>query len=84
MPKPYKPLTPIFPFEGLNTNWAFDKQPPTSSISLLNVRPYDVVEERARGGKRPGLVRAYEPQVSDDAHPVIAIAQIVTTYIEPE
>jgi len=43
-----------FPFLGLNTGEAVDKQPLYTSGHLNNVRPYDVMEIRKRGGQRPG------------------------------
>ena len=69
-----------FPIEGLNTGMPNEKQPPLSSPNLLNVRPYDVEEERARGGQRPGLIKASYTQVSADK-PIIAMTQITTTYV---
>lgn len=44
-----------FPLKGIDKNWANSNQPPTTSPSMLNVRPKDVSEERTRGGQRPGL-----------------------------
>jgi len=61
---------------------AAEKQPPTTSPQLKNVRPYDVEESRARGGQRPGLVEAYETQIGGE-YPVLHISTVVTTYVEP-
>lgn len=49
-----------FPMKGQDTNYAATAQPPFTSPRLRNVRPYDVLERRARGGQRPGLRRMYE------------------------
>lgn len=49
-----------FPMKGKDTNYAASSQPPFTSPRLRNVRPYDVLERRARGGQRPGLRRMYE------------------------
>lgn len=46
-----------FPLQGLDQRWAVAAQPPLTSGSLSNVRPFDVMENRSRGGQRPGLVR---------------------------
>ena len=46
-----------FPLQGLDQRWAVAAQPPLTSGSLANVRPFDVMENRSRGGQRPGLVR---------------------------
>jgi len=71
-----------FPFAGLHEGMAAEKQPPTTSPQLNNVRPYDVEEGRARGGQRPGLVKAYDTQIGGE-YPVLHISTITTTYIEP-
>jgi len=73
-----------FPFQGLSTNWAYEVQPPLTSRLLLNVRPYDVQENKCRGGQRPGLKKAYSTQVSGAAHPIVALSQLTTTYVPPE
>ena len=44
-----------FPIKGKDANWSVINQPPITSSDLENVRPYDVYENRARGGQRPGL-----------------------------
>jgi len=70
-----------FPSSGLHEGLPAEKQPLATSPALKNVRPFDVEEERIRGGQRPGLVKAYETQVGGD-HPVICITSIATTFIE--
>jgi hypothetical protein len=70
----------FFPIQGLNEGLPAEKQPPATSPVLLNVRSFDVEEERIRGGQRPGLVKAYATQVGDN-RPVIVLIQISTTYI---
>lgn len=69
-----------FPIQGLSEGLPAEKQPPATSPVLLNVRAFDVEEERVRGGQRPGSVKAYDEQVGD-ARPVIILTQISTTYI---
>ena len=71
-----------FPSSGLHEGLAVEQQPPTTSPHLKNVRPFDVEEERVRGGKRPGLVKAYTTQVGGE-HPVLRITMIASTYITP-
>ena len=71
-----------FPFGGLHEGLALERQPPTTSPQLSNVRAYDVSDERARGGQRPGLVKAYTTQIGGE-YPVLHISTITTTYIEP-
>ena len=71
-----------FPFAGLHEGLPAERQPPATSPLLSNVRPYDVEEGRARGGQRPGFVKAYTTQIGGE-HPVLYIGTISTTYIEP-
>jgi len=70
----------FFPFLGLSEHFAFAKQPSLTSGDMRNVRPYDVEEERARGGQRPGLLKVYSTRVGGD-HPIIGMTQITTTYL---
>jgi hypothetical protein len=72
-----------FPINGLSEGLPATEQPLRTSFSLQNVRPYDVTDERVRGGQRPGTVLAYTTRVVGD-NPIIALAQVTTTYIEPE
>ena len=52
-----------FPLRGLDQNWAYIRQPEGTTPSCLNVRGYSADVERARGGSRPGLKRAYSTQI---------------------
>ena len=70
-----------FPIGGLHEGVAAAKQPPLTSPSLSNTRPFDVAAGRFRGGKRPGLVKAYTTRVVGD-HPIIAMITCASTYIE--
>jgi hypothetical protein len=71
-----------FPIGGLHTGAPYEQQPPGTTPACRNVRPSDVDEGRARGGQRPGLVKAFSTQV-EGSYPIIAMVQIATTYIEP-
>ena len=44
---------------GLNKRRAFREQPPFSTPDCLNVRPDGTIENRERGGSRPGLGKAF-------------------------
>lgn len=72
-----------FPIAGLHEGLSNEQQPSTTSPYLKNVRPYDVTKERARGGQRPALIKAYETQIGDE-YPVIGMCTITTTYIPAE
>lgn len=71
-----------FPVNGLDTGRAYEKQPVLTTPACRNVRPFDVDEDRVRGGQRPALVKAFSDQVGG-SHPIIAMVQVASTYIEP-
>jgi hypothetical protein len=50
-----KPVDLSFPLKGADENWAYKAQPEGTSPGCLNVRPYDVLGQRLRGGQRAGL-----------------------------
>lgn len=52
-----------FPIRGNDHSTAIQSQPPYSTIDSLNVRAFDVMESRGRGGSRPALSRAFETQL---------------------
>jgi len=43
-----------FPVKGIHKGVAASSQPEMTSPDMLNVRPYDVLERKVRGGQRPG------------------------------
>lgn len=45
----------VFPAGGLNRQFSLQRQPPFTTADCLNVRPFDPLVERRRGGSRPGL-----------------------------
>jgi hypothetical protein len=73
----------LFPFKGYNTSTAHKNQPSLSTSIILNCRIKDVSENRARGGQRPGLSKAFDEQVGT-TQPVLKMVSINTTYIPPE
>lgn len=44
-----------FPMKGIHRVGMKNEQPEGTAFDCLNVRPFDVIEDRARGGSRPGL-----------------------------
>ena len=50
-----KPVQIQFPYLGLNKGRATSQQPFLTTSVMNNVRVYDVIDRRARGGQRPGL-----------------------------
>lgn len=66
MPTP-KPIILPFPVKGLNENSAYGDQPRGTTPAARNVRPYDPIANRARGGQRPGTVKFFDDPVSGTA-----------------
>lgn len=71
------------PILGLDEGTPVQDQPPVTSPSLQNMRPFDTDKERSRVGQRPGTILAYSTRIVGD-FPVIKMVQIVNTYISPE
>jgi hypothetical protein len=49
-----QPIEIGFPVKGFDENWPFRAQPPGTTPDALNVRPYDAIAQRLRGGQRGG------------------------------
>ena len=48
-----------FPLGGLNQRYAYQQQPPYTTPGATNVRSFDNVDGRTRGGSRPGFGKDY-------------------------
>ena len=59
-----------FPLGGVDSNWAYSNQPKGTTPACSNVRAYSTDSERARGGSRPGLKRAYSQQIGGESTPL--------------
>lgn len=55
-----------FPRGGLSKRFAFQQQPPFTTVDAANTRPEGVFEKRLRGGSRPGLVKSFATRDSDN------------------
>ena len=65
-----------FPVDGINKGQAAVDQPVNTSPDLNNVRPYDTLDNRMRGGQRPGLDKWYSQRIGGIASPIVAIISI--------
>ena len=65
-----------FPINGLHKGIRPGAQPEGTSPDLNNVRPYDVLDNRLRGGQRPGLSKLYSEQIGGETGPIVAISSI--------
>jgi hypothetical protein len=54
----------LFPVNGLNVSTVYDSQPTQTTPVGLNVRTFETLTRRGRGGVRPGLSRYINAQVS--------------------
>jgi hypothetical protein len=54
----------LFPLNGTDVAHPFDGQPAGTTAAGLNVRAFEMLTQRARGGSRPGLVRYINSTVS--------------------
>jgi hypothetical protein len=48
-----------FPRGGLSKRFAYQQQPPYTTLSAPNTRPEGVFERRLRGGSRPGILKSF-------------------------
>lgn len=65
-----------FPFLGLNKATDVSRRPALTSGYMNNVRPFDVLEGRARGGQRPGLDKWSDTQIGSAEQPIVAMVVI--------
>jgi len=66
-----------FPLGGLDRSVSYRAQPPYTTTDMLNVRAYETIEGRARGGQRPGLVKAFAEELGDGS-PLRMLAQVTS------
>lgn len=66
-----------FPLLGVNKGLATSKQAYATAPAMSNVRLYDVLDNRARGGQRPAQVPwGNEDQIGGSSQPVVAICVV--------
>lgn len=64
---PARNLNLEFPAAGIDKRLAAQKQKPFTTPYCVNVRPFDPLEQRRRGGSRPDLVKAFPEQLGSGA-----------------
>ena len=68
-----------FPIRGIHKGSVTDRQPRGTAPDMQNVRPFDVAENRARGGQRPGLVKwGAGTRIGGVEQPVVAICSVAS------
>ena len=69
----------IFPIKGIHKGAITSEQPELTTPSMNNMRPFDQLAERARGGQRPGLEKwGAGVQIGDADNPVIAMCSVTS------
>ncbi len=56
----------VFPLGGMDRRGAYRQQKPFTSKGMRNVRPVGTLENRERGGSRPGLVQSHEDDLGSE------------------
>jgi hypothetical protein len=66
-----------FPINGIHKGAATISQPEGTTFDAKNVRVFDVLEDRARGGQRPGLDKwGTGNQIGSLEEPVVAMCVV--------
>lgn len=65
-----------FPYKGKHIGFPASKQPQGTSPDLNNVRPYDTLDNRIRGGQRPGLSKKYIQQIGGFPNAVVELLSV--------
>ncbi|MBM3191018.1 MAG: hypothetical protein FJZ90_20155, partial [Chloroflexi bacterium] len=72
---PPGPVDVPFPVGGLYKRAGYQRQPPHTTADCLNVRPFDTLEGRERGGARPGIIKAFTPALGS-GNPIQLLAPV--------
>src|SRR4051812_5943858 len=70
--------TLLFPAGGIHRRTAYQSMPPYTTPDALNVRPFDVIKQRLRGGSRPGLIKSHYTQLGS-GNPIRMLSAV--TYV---
>ena len=66
-----------FPLKGIHKGFGTVSQPSNTTPNAVNVCPYDPLDDRARGGQRPGYDKwGNGDQIGASDQPVVAIEVI--------
>ena len=66
-----------FPLLGINKGMVTSRQPFATASQMNNIRLFDVLDKRARGGQRPGITGwGGEDQIGAADNPVVAMCII--------
>ncbi len=68
----------VFPVVGVDKSTEFQRQPPDTSASASNVRSFDTIADRARGGSRHGLSKIVDERLNG-----VALIQHLCVLVDP-
>jgi len=80
MPDQRKPIEIQFPFKGIDETRAYRRQPEMTTPFAVNVRPFDGIEHRLRGGQRDGHANYIGGSAVNGTNPIQAISQVTTAW----
>lgn len=63
MPDEQKQIEATFPTLGIDISTEFNQQPPATTPEAVNVRGFETLTQRDRGGSRSGLIRYPDQQL---------------------
>lgn len=70
-----------FPLQGEDRGRTTSQQPFLTSPDIKNMRPYDTLGNRVRGGQRPGLAKRFNQQIGGDTKPIVAMCSVTVIAI---
>lgn len=79
-----QPIPIPFPVRGLDKNFAYWGQPKDTTADAKNVRAYDAIDRRLRGGSRPGLSKWNSNLVNGAGDDIRNMNRLITTPVEAE
>jgi hypothetical protein len=65
-----------FPIGGVDKGRATPEEDLAVTNDCNNVRPYDTIDNKARGGQRPAFVKRYSQQIGGEDAPIVAITKV--------
>jgi hypothetical protein len=65
-----------FPIGGVDKGRAAPEEDLAVSNDMNNTRPYDTIDQKARGGQRPAFVKRYSQQIGGVGAPIVAIVKV--------
>ncbi|KKN54709.1 hypothetical protein LCGC14_0589780 [marine sediment metagenome] len=85
---PERTLQLQFPLGGVDKRLAFQTQRPFTTPHAVNVRPEGTLENRLRGGSRPGIVKSFSTRDSDNKVNLLTVMRSLNsegrvTFTEP-